>query len=85
MAGFRTIEVTEGGEDLPREIGVRIGDLPGELASVPAAFGPSVPVEGIKAKLVIGDPVLGHKDFTNAVQLRGAVVFLQRGKVGFAS
>ena len=55
-----------------------------QIAAIPAAFGPAVPSAGITGALVVGDPVLGDAPFANAAAMDGAVVLLQRGKVGFA-
>jgi len=56
-----------------------------QIASVPAAFGGAVPTSGISASLVVGQPVMAESDFTNAADMRGAVVFVSRGKVDFAT
>ena len=55
-----------------------------QIAAVPAAFGPEVALEGITAPLVVADPILGDSDFVNAGDMKGAIVVVQRGKVGFA-
>lgn len=66
------------------DISIDIGPL--KLMAIPATFGGlPLPEKKITSSIVIGNPECGETPFTNKTEMNGALVFLSRGKVSFAT
>lgn len=67
------------------DIGIEMG--PFKFMGVPASgFGGLPPLnQKISAKIVLANPECGESPFTNQADMQGAIVYLSRGKVSFAT
>lgn len=70
--------------DLPKEVGLKVSGKPGELVTVPAAFGPPMSTPGVTGPLVPTQPLTAHPAVDNAPALAGAVALVKRGGGPFA-